>query len=273
MRLIYTLFTLGGLAFGGWYALENIPSVRSLVHEKVGSSDFCTLEIRYSAEEIMRAQREHLLKKSGYTFLDPQLFYYPYLLMDVKYTRENGSTMEGSVLWGLSDGEMVIDTGTWEKTHGFEDCLLANATKHDFKILQALVEHGGIIDREKLYKNFKIDHDIVDEWIDSCRSKKLIANSGNNYRLHFEKPRLVIQPTTNIAQALVSHPPSYSTKIKKRYSLSQIKRMTQTAFGDDFAIRKTQEVFLPVHRIGIQNPDGSTRTLYFNALTGKEGAL
>ncbi len=269
MRLIFSLLTLAGLGSGGWYVWENVPAVREVVLEKFQKDPFQTLEIRYTAEEIMRRNQEELLKNSDYTFLEPQLLYYPYLLMDVKYSKNRTSTAEGILLWGLNDGEMIIDTNTWEKTHGYEDCLLSRANKNDFKILKALVESGGGIDREKLYQRFKVDQDILDDWIDSCREKKLIVISGNTFRLHFENPRLEIEPITHLAQSIVSQPPKYSSKVKKQYAPTEIKRLAQTIFGGDFAIRKAEEIFLPVYCIAVQNPDGSTRTLYFNALNGK----
>lgn len=269
MRLIFSLLTFGGLAFGGWYAWENVAPLRQFVQKHLNSGEFRTLEIRYSAEEIMQNHQEEFLKNPGYSFLEPKLMYYPYLLMSVKYSKDRASTGEGILLWGLHDGEMVVNTGTWERTHGFEDCLISKADKNDFKILLALIENGGAIDREKLYHRFKVDHDILDDWVDSCRHKKLIVISGNKFRLHFDHPHLETQPITHLDQALVTHPAKFADKIKGNYSSPQIRKLTQIAFGNDFAIRKTLEVFLPVYSIAIQNPDGSVLTTYWNALNGK----
>lgn len=269
MRLIIWFLTLTSLGFGSWYSWKNVPQVQETVQKTFNKNEFHTLEIRYTAEEIMRSHKEELLKNSEYSYLDPDLLYYPYLLMEVKYSKDRATTCEGTLLWGLTDGEMVIDTASWDKTHGFEDCLLSRANKNDFKIIKALVENGGMIDREKLYQCFKVDHDILDDWLDSCREKKLVVISGNKFRLHFADPHIEIQPVTHLHQALVSQPAKYSAKVKKRYSPSQIAKLTHVAFGGDFAIRKTQEVLLPVYSIGIQNPDGSTRTVFFNALNGK----
>jgi hypothetical protein len=57
--------------------------------------------------------------------------------------------------------------------------------------------------------------------------------------------------------------------VKKRYRSSQIETIAKAAFGNDFAIRKTTEIFLPVYSIVVQNPDGSQMTTYWNALNGK----
>ena len=44
--------------------------------------------------------------------------------------------------------------------------------------------------------------------------------------------------------------------------------MTEAVFGDDFAIRQTHEIYLPVYSLAIQNTDGSYQTTYWNALNG-----
>ena len=270
MRFLIFLGVIGSLASGGWYAWENLGPVRQFVHTRLPTSEYRTLEIRYAAEEIMEAHKEQLLKNQGYKFLEPKILFYPYLLMDVKYAQSQGATSEGILLWGLHDGEMVIHTASWEKTHGFEDCLIAHAEKNDFKILEALVEQGGAMDREKMYDRFKVEPEVVDRWIESCRSKKLVVISGNKFRLHFQKPKMLIDPITRFDQPLVTQPATYSNRINGRYSPSQIKKLAQIAFGNDFVVRRTQEVFLPVYSIAIQNPDGSTLTTFWNALNGEQ---
>ena len=47
---------------------------------------------------------------------------------EVKYTTSDDKTHESIMLWDLTDGEMVINTKNWEKTHGFGDCITADAT-------------------------------------------------------------------------------------------------------------------------------------------------
>jgi len=264
-----TVLILVSVSVAGWYTWDKVDVVRNFIEEKVSGNDFQTLEIRYSSDEIIQNHRDELLKDSSYTLIEPKLLFYPYLLMEVKYTKSSGVTGEGTLLWGLSDGEMVLDTHSWEKTHGFEDCLLAKASKNDFKVITALVESGGVIDRERLFHRFKVDHDILDDWVDSCRSKKLIALTGNKMRLHFQSPKFGTNPITKIGHSLVTNSAKYASKCKRHYSPAQIRQLTQIVFGKDFGIRKTEEVFLPVHRIAIQNPDGSIFTTYWNALTGK----
>lgn len=254
---------------GGYWSWTYQPHVRTKIEDLLSSATFQTLEVRYSAESIMEAHRKELLKDNQHVFLEPTLKFVPYLLMDVKYIRSHDKTGEGVILWGLVDGEMVINTGSWEKTHGFTDCIASNATRQEFKIINALASRGGSWDRDGLSKFLNIENNILDTWVDSCRKKSLIVQSGNTYRLHLQNPKLQVIPETKLDQWLVTKPTKHALRVKKRYRSSQIENIARAAFGNDFAIRKTTEIFLPVYSIVVQNPDGSQMTTYWNALNGK----
>ena len=268
-RFLFILTVLGGIAAGGWYVWDRFPILQDIIEEKIHSRDFHTLEVRFSADDIMKRHKNELLKGKGYSYLEPKLTFYPYLMMDMKFSRDQIFTEEGMLLWGLYDGEMVVDTGTWERSHGFEDCLLARATKNDFKVLRAILQMGSSIDREQLYKKFKVEPESVDKWVASCRDKKLIVSAGNKFRIHLQNPQIEMVPITHLAEPLVTQPTKSAVKVNKRYGVSQIKNLTEIAFGNNFAIRKMQQVFLPVYQISIQNPDGSIRITHWNALNGK----
>jgi len=260
---------LAVIGFGGFWGWNYNPKIRSKVEDLLSSATFQTLEVRYSAETIMHAHKKELLKDNNHVFLDPTLKFVPYLLMDVKYTRTHDKTGEGVILWGLVDGEMVINTGTWEKTHGFTDCIASNATKHEFKIINALASRGGTWDREGLSRFLNIENHVLDNWVDNCRKKSLIVQNGNTYRLHLQEPKLQVIPETKLDQWLVTKPTKHALRVKKRYRATQIENIARAAFGNDFAVRKTTEIFLPVYSIVVQNPDGSQMTTYWNALNGK----
>ncbi len=264
--LVLMFFLVTG---GGYWSWNYQPKVRTQIEDLLSSSTFQTLEVRYSAESIMDAHRKELLKDNEHVFLEPTLKFVPYLLMDVKYIRTSDKTGEGIILWGLVDGEMVINTGTWEKTHGFTDCIASNATRQEFKIINALASRGGSWDRDGLSKFLNIENNILDTWVDSCRKKSLIVQNGNTYRLHLQNPKLQVIPETKLDQWLVTKPTKHALRVKKRYRASQIENVARAAFGHDFAIRKTAEIFLPVYSIVVQNPDGSQMTTYWNALNGK----
>jgi hypothetical protein len=192
------------------------------------------------------------------------------VLMEVKYAISDKKTKEGVILWDLNDGEMVIETKQWEKTHGFGDCINANTDRHEFRIINALASKGGSADREGLSKILHVENEVLDAWIESCRRKRLIVQSGNRYRLHLEKPLLQSIPNTRIDERLVTKPHRNTQRVPNRYSLSQIEKISLAAFGSDFAIRRTTDLYLPVHCIVVQNPDGSIHTSHWNALNGKQ---
>jgi hypothetical protein len=255
------------LASGIW-AWNFAPHFRMKVEEVFTPNTFQTLEVRYSAENIMDSHRKELLKDNEHVFLEPSLKYYPYLLMEVKYNRSYDKTGEGIILWGLIDGEMVINASTWEKTHGFMDCIASNATRQEFRIINALASRGGSCDREGLSKFLNIENNVLDTWADVCRKKSLIVQNGNTYRLHLQNPKLQVIPETRLDLNLVTKHTKHVNRAKKRFRGAQIEQIARAAFGPDFAIRKTSEIFLPVYSITVQNPDGSQMTSYWNALNG-----
>ncbi len=266
-RVITWVLCCAALVAGIW-AWNFVPSFHTKVEEFFSTNNFRTLEVRYSAEQIMDKHRRELLSDGQHTFLKPSLQFYPYLLMDIKYNRSYDTTGEGVVLWGLVDGEMVINASTWEKTHGFGDCIASNATRQEFKIINALACHGGTCDREGLSRFLNIENHVLDAWADVCRKKSLIVQTGNSYRLHLQDARLQVTPETKLDLNLVTQQAKHAVRVKKRFTETQVEQIARAAFGPDFAIRKTTEVFLPVYSITVQNPDGSQMTSYWNALNG-----
>ncbi len=253
-----------------YYLVNHNEFLKTSIQKRFESGNFRTLEIRYSAEAIMEMHRHSLLKDETHSFLAPELQFYPYLLMEIKYSKSDDTTGEGLILWGMHDGEMVTSTANWEKSHGFEDCINAHVDKNDFKILNAIAGHGGLISRKNLGEDIHVEPDILDRWIESCRKKKLVVQSGNHYRLHFQSPRLQIQPETLLEHWLVTQPYKNAHREPQKYSRRQIETIANLAFDQDFTIRRISEIFLPVYRIDVQNPDGSIYTTYWNALNGKK---
>lgn len=269
MRILFSLITLGMLGYGLWWASSTQPEIRDKVDNILNTGSFQTLEIRYASNQIMESHRKELLKDNRHRFLDPSLKFYPYLLMEVKYAVSPAKTKEGVILWDLIDGEMVINTKGWEKTHGFGDCINAGTNRNEFKIINFLARKGGSGGKEELSKALRVDHEILDGWLESCRQKKLIVQSGDRYRLHLARPILKVDPMTKLDERLVTKPHRHTERLNKHFSLSQVEKMARAAFGNEFAIRKTSDVYLPVHCIVVQNPDGSIHTSHWNALNGQ----
>lgn len=267
IRLLSSMVMLVAMGFGGFWVWNNVPQVRQFAYENLKTSDFHTLELRYGADAIMERYKGELLGEER-VYGRPRLLFYPYVLMGVKYTQD-AMTKEGVILWGLDDGEMVLNSGSWEKTHGFEDCITAGANRDDFKVIAAIASRGHAATRDDLEEVLYVREDLLDRWLDSCRRKKLVVQKGSHYRLHFENPRMQVDPETILNQSLVTKAYHKAERVPARYSISQIERAAEAAFGNDFTVRYTREVFLPVHQIEVRNPDGTMRTVHYNALNGK----
>ncbi len=258
-------------AVGGWWAWENSSIVadwKDHLFHYVDNQDIATLESKYTPEQIMNAHRQELVGNDKKTFQEPIYKFYPYLLFDVKYT-EDQKTREGVVLWGLTNGEIVLNTETWDTTHGFKDCLECQASRNDFKIIQALSKRQGALPIDELQRELKVEREVLEPWIESAKQKHLVVQKGQLLQLHFENPRFLVVPQTRLRQHLVSKPIVNSQKVAKTYSRNQIINMAQAAFGNDFKIRNEKEIFLPVYRLEVLNPDGSISASEWNALTGQ----
>lgn len=270
MRLLSSLVTFAVLGYGAFWVNTNHPEIKNQVLEFVNTGHFHTLEARYTSKQIMDANKRHLIKDDKHKFLDATLKFSPYLLMEVKYSTSDHLTGEGIILWDMVDGEMVLNTKNWDKTHGFGDCIASRIDQSEFKVLNILAEKGGELDRNSLSKILQVEHDILESWIDRCRKKKLLVQSGNNYRLHLQNPKLHVRPETLIDDRIVTKSFKNAERITSRFKKNQIKRLAEAAFGFDFAVRNTLAVFLPIYSITVENPDGSVHTSYWNALNGKQ---
>jgi len=274
LRGLVSLITTAAVVYGGYVYYQNNPDVADqAIHffqKKINFKDFQTLELRYDAERIISFNKRTLIKDKRYKLLEPILKFYPHLLVEVKYSINPEKTQEGIMLWSLVDGEMVTDMKQWKTTHGYEDCLNARTSKAEFAILNILAKHGGKMDKTHLLKHLRSKTGPTEATLQSCRRKKLIVQSGNHIRLHFENPQFCSRPATQMDQWLVTKPLKDAKCVDKKYSASQIKSLLSAAFSYDFAIRKSSEVYLPVYEIEVKNPDGSVSTTHWNAVTGTQ---
>ena len=269
MRLISTAVLVAAISYGMYWYNDTKPDLKAKALEFVNSGDFHTLEARFSANQIMEMNKKFLLKDEKHKFLSPVIKFSPYVLIEVKYNTVEMQTGEGVILWDLLEGEMVLNTDHWEKTHGFSDCINANIEKNEFRVINALAERGGALDRENLLRVLQIENDVLGGWLDGCRRKKLVVQNGNTYRLHLQKPRLAVKPETLIDDRLVTKSYKSTERLPRRFSHHQVKKIAEAAFGQDFAIRHTLDVYLPIYCITVQNPDGSVHTSYWNAINGR----
>ena len=64
--------------------------------------------------------------------------------------------------------------------------------------------HNNFLEKESLQKYLNINEETLSTWLDICKKKNLIVQSGNNYRLHLQNPKLLVKPETKIDQWLVT---------------------------------------------------------------------
>lgn len=260
MRFLSTLIILGLLGYGVYWINNNQPELKYKALEMINTGAIHSLEARFSAEQI---------KEKGRLATKPHQKFLPYLLMEVKFTNKDFKTEEGIILWDLFYGEMVIDTKSWSKTHGFADCINANADRYEYQILKAIAKNKGKASRQALMAALNLEYKLLDAWIDRAQKKKLIVPQGNNYRIHLQNPVIDVKPLTSISNPLVTKTFNHSDRISRRYSPKQIARAAEAAFGSDFAIRSSHEVYLPIYSVTTQKSDGSYQTTHWNAVNGK----
>ena len=79
MRILSTHVTIGALCYGAYYLHETRPELTQKALDFVNTGTFVSLEARYTAKQIMEAQRAHLLKDGAHQFGETSLHYHPYL--------------------------------------------------------------------------------------------------------------------------------------------------------------------------------------------------
>ncbi|MDN3507201.1 MAG: hypothetical protein P0S96_08230 [Simkaniaceae bacterium] len=269
MRLLFTLFTLASFGGGLYWLADKNPDLKQKAEEFIDFRTTTALETRFDSMQVMEMHQKKLLREKGARYLDPELKFFPFLLMEVKYLDAKNRTKESLILWDLTDGEMVLDTKNWEKTHGFADCILSRATPQELKILHTL--GSNTTTAENLEAKLALEAPILNVLLHSCERKNLIIQTDSNgYRLHMENPKLTSEPKTNLHEQLTTRAHKKATRAKSHFKSSSVERLVKMAFGETFSIRTKSEIYLPIHRIVVQNPDGSIQTSHFNGLTGKE---
>lgn len=273
----YLFLFVIALAGFWWIKQEDIGRIwKDQIMHYIDNQDLATLESRFTVDQIIQQNRQELLgmdlnenHPSKRTIQNSTVVYYPYLLLNVKFATQQGSR-EGMLLWGMNDGEVVLNTETWGKTHGFRDCLDCKANRQDLKILQALAKYPQGLTIEEIQKELGVEREELATWIDSSKQKHLITQKGNAYQLHFENPRLLILPQTQMNHPIVLKAQGTSIKANRRFTRNEIVTLAKNTFGNDFKIRSEEEIYLPVYRLTVLNPDESIQVSEWNALTGKQ---
>jgi hypothetical protein len=272
-KKFFIIFLFLVLLTAGWIFFSNQNPVSGFIHQYVENGEFITFKARFTPEQIMESHQKELLVDDRHLYQEAGLRFHPYLLMDVKYSQQEKKSREGVVLWSLVNGEMVLNTETWEQTHGFEDAINVDASREDFKVMLALAKNKGSSSLEQLQKELHVEKEPLHAWINSAMRKQLVIQKGSEFQLHFQDPKILVQPQTKINDWPVKKPYNYAQRISRKYSAPQVQKIAKAGFGEDFTIRTVTEVFLPVYSIEVLNPDGSIHTSYWNALNGQRMPL
>ncbi len=248
---------------------------RAWLHEFISQADaeesITCFEATIIPEDLQKKSAKTLLKNEKYSWGESHFIYLPCLLVDAKYSQEQQrSTQSGKMLWDLSAGELILDTNTFAKTAGFEDCLSSKVNAEDFRILNLLAKHQGSVSKDIVLRELGYDDDLAFQRIQDLRKKKLIATSNDTLRIHVENPLFRVEPKSNITLPFVTREVLRGQLIPTRFNQHELIDMIKVAFGSDLGIRSTKIVFLPIIQLKILNPDGSKRTTHWNAITGKE---
>lgn len=237
--------------------------------EYITNQQALTWEQRVSPEGLMEQHKTELLGHplGQKSFQEPRRLYAPYLLCEVKYTKERKSR-EGLLLLSLLDGEMVVGTDPWETTHGLKDCLEAGISSEEFLLLRLLAKRPDGVPLEDLQKEMKLEKEPFGVLVTGLRQKHLLVQKGPLAQLHVQEPRFAVIPESKIAQRIVLKPLTDGQKIPSVYSKASVRRMAQAVFGEEFKVKNTREIFLPVIRLQVTNPDGSTYATDWNGVTG-----
>lgn len=268
-RILTTLLYLGIAAAVGVWIFEKNPTLAESLRGLLDNGDHLTLEARFTPEEIMENNRSALIVDEGDKFRPAKLKYHPYLIIDAHYSTPSGKEKEGTLLWCMVDGEMVLNTDTWDKSHGFQEALLANASQNEFTIMTSLAKNGGSMSLNDLLKELKISKESLLAEVESAQSKRLMRQKGDVVSLYFQDANIPEVPKTKINHWLATKLYNHTERLPKRFSSTQIERLAKGAYGDDFTIRSLEEIALPVYTIEVIGSDGSVHTSFWNGVNGK----
>lgn len=227
-------------------------------------------EIKLSEKELMNEMRAALLKDKDHSYHKSTLKLSPYALLEAKFVDDKGKTKEGWLLWSEVDGEIVLDTDSFETTHGFRDALMADATADDFMLMHALAKKNGTARKELLRKDLGLEKDPFERTLKNASKKNLIVILNDFVKLHLQDPRIVNFPITRITHSQVIREVDFASMIPKQFSLRKIEKMAKVAFGSNFTIRSSKEIYLPIWKLEVKKPDGSLAVSYWNAVSGAE---
>jgi hypothetical protein len=268
IKRIFGVLFLVAVGIGCFWAYHNAEALKTLALPSDHDETIETLETVCLADEIL-AKQTRLLPSKHHSFGPVTLFFSPHLLIQSKYSVDGRSSQSASMLWDLTDGELVLDTNTFEHTQGFADCLVSQPNADDFRILH-LLARSGPLSKETVIHELGGNDETLCERIEGLRKRHMVIVSNDIVRLHVESPLLKIDPVTVMTRPFVHRHTVRSTLIEAKYSRHDLENLVKAAFGSNLAIRTSRVIYIPTYEIVVNNPDGSVRKTYWNAVCGRE---
>lgn len=268
-RSLVWLMVLGIAAAAGYWAYTHTERLQQYVLPSTKEESIDTFEALILPNDLLTKQ-PHLLTTQGHSFGPVTLYFAPQLLLSVKYSHDSKSSKASTAVWDMIDGELVIDTNTFDHTQGFADCLASQAGADDFRILRTLTQSGGTLSKEAIIKELGGDDSAICERIENLKKRHLVIIANDVVRIHVESPLFKIEPSTLLTKPIVHRTTLYGNLLPTTFSKSDIETLVKAAFGQDLAIRNSRLVYIPTYEIQVNNPDGSVRKTYWNAISGKE---
>jgi hypothetical protein len=269
MKKFFVLLLFLVIFGGGYYAYLHRDEVAELLPTSNREETVDTFETAISPEELLSQHSKTLLPTKQHTFGSSTLHLAPHLLLQMKYSPDGRTTIATSMLWDMIDGELVLDTNSFDHTQGFADCITSKANADDFRILQLLTKKGAL-SKEQLSQELGTDNEMVCDRVENLRKRHLVIVANDIVRVHVESPLLRVDPLTTITRPFVQRKVIHKDELQATYSKAEIEQLVKAAFGQDVAIRSSRLIFVPIYEIQVLNPDSSVRRTFWNAISGKE---
>lgn len=269
MKKFFWILVLLVLVSGGYYAYLHRDEIEPMLPTSNREETVDTFETALTPEELLAHHAKTLLPTKQHTFGSSTLHLAPLLLLQIKYSPDGRSTIATSMLWDMIDGELVLDTNSFDHTQGFADCITSQAGADDFRILHLLTKKGAL-SKEQIAQELGTDSDVILNRIDNLRKRHLVISANDIVRVHVETPLLRVDPATAITRPFVQRKVMHKEELQATYTKKEIEQLVKAAFGQDVAIRSSRLIFVPIYEIEVLNPDGSVRRTFWNAISGKE---
>ena len=151
LKRFFWLCFLAVIGFGAFWAYRHSERLEHMVYSKDHEDTIATFETALQPEELLERQNRLLLTPQ-HSFGPVSLLFAPHLLLNVKYSPDGKTSKTCTALWDLTDGELVLNTNSFDHSQGFADCLVSQASADDFRILHTLALRGGALSKEMICK-------------------------------------------------------------------------------------------------------------------------